>query len=97
LCYLDSGCSRYMSGDKGQFKKFEFTNGNSMTFGDRSITTIEGKIKVEIHCLPIFPNVLFVNDLKGNLLSISQFCDENHNVSFLRINTTSTIVLASGS
>jgi hypothetical protein len=21
--YLDSGCSRHMSGDKGQFKKFE--------------------------------------------------------------------------
>jgi hypothetical protein len=53
-----------MSGDKDQFKKFEFTNGDSVTFGDRSITTIEGKIKVEIHCLPIFPNVLFVNDLK---------------------------------
>jgi hypothetical protein len=46
-------------------------NGGSMIFGDGSIATIEGKRNVEIPSLPIFHNVLFVNDFKANLLSIS--------------------------
>jgi len=80
LLYLDSGCSRHMSWDKCQFKKFEFMNGGSMTFGDESITTIKGKRNVEIPSLPIFHNFLFVNGLKANPLTISQFCDENYSV-----------------
>jgi hypothetical protein len=55
-------------------------NGGLMTIRDRSIATIEDKGNVEISGLPIFHNVLFVNGLKANLLSISQFCDENHSV-----------------
>lgn len=51
-----------------------------MTFRDGIIATIEGKENVEILGLPIFSNVLFVNDLKANQLSINQFCDENHSV-----------------
>ena len=70
-------------------------NGISVIFGDVSIATIEGKENIEILDLSIFHNVLFVNDLKANLLSISQFHDENHSV--LRMNETSTIVLVSGS
>jgi hypothetical protein len=42
-----------------------------VTVRDECIATIEGKENVEIHGLPIFHNVLFVNDLKANLLSIS--------------------------
>jgi len=57
-------------------------NGISVTFEDGSITTIEGKGNVEIFSLPIFHNVLFVIGLRANLLSISQFCDENHSVQF---------------
>jgi hypothetical protein len=80
LWYLNSGCSRHICGDKGQFKKFKFMNGGLMTIRDRSIATIEDKGNIEISGLPIFHNVLFVNGLKANLLSISQFCDENHSV-----------------
>jgi hypothetical protein len=82
LWYSDSDCSRHMSIDKSWFKKFEFMNGDSVTFGDGSITTIKGKWNVEIPSLPIFHNILFVNGLKANLLSISQFCDKNHSVQF---------------
>jgi hypothetical protein len=57
-----------MLGDKDQFKKFEFMNGGSVTFG---VATIEGKWNVEIPSLPIFHNTLFVNGLKANLLTIS--------------------------
>jgi len=51
-----------------------------VTFEDRSITTIKGKRSIDILSLPIFHNVLFINGLKANLLSINQFCDENHSV-----------------
>jgi len=54
LWYLDSGCSRHMSRDKDQFKKFEFIKGCSVTFGDGSMTTIAGKRNVEIPGLPVY-------------------------------------------
>lgn len=71
LWYLDSGCSRHMSRDKYQYNIFEFMNGDLVTFGDESITTIKGKGNVEIPSLSIFHNVLFMNDLKANPLTIS--------------------------
>lgn len=84
LWYLDSGCSRHMTGDKGQFNKFKSSSGGSVTFKDRSITTIKGKRSIDILSLPTFHNVLFINGLKANLLSINQFCDENHSVQFFK-------------
>jgi len=49
---------------------------------DKSITIIEGKGNIDIPVLPTFHNVLFVNGLKADLRSISQFHNENHNVHF---------------
>jgi hypothetical protein len=49
---------------------------------DKSITIIEGKGNIDIHVLPTFHNVLFVNGLKADLRSISQFHNENHNMHF---------------
>ena len=34
--YLDSGCSRHMTGDKDQFVTLETKEGESVTFGDNS-------------------------------------------------------------
>jgi hypothetical protein len=45
-------------------------------------TTIKGNKSIDISSLPTFHTVLFVNDHKANLLSISQFCDENHSMQF---------------
>lgn len=42
-----------------------------MIFWDGSTTTIEGKESIDILGFPTFHNVLFVNDLKANLLSIN--------------------------
>jgi len=53
-----------------------------VTYEDGSITTIEGKWSIDIPYVLTFHNVLFINGLKANLLSISQFHDENHNVLF---------------
>ena len=36
LWYLDSGCSRHMTGDQSLFKVFESKKGGNVTFGDGS-------------------------------------------------------------
>ena len=36
LWYLDSGCSRHMTGDRYLFKVFESKKGSNVTFGDAS-------------------------------------------------------------
>ena len=43
LWYLDSGCSRHMTGDRYLFKVFESKKGGNVTFGDGSKSQIKGK------------------------------------------------------
>ena len=71
LWYLDSGCSRHITGDKSLFKTFEFKNGGNVTFGDGSKSQIKGKGIISLPGLPDITNVLYVEDLRVNLLSIS--------------------------
>ncbi|KAK8500261.1 hypothetical protein V6N12_029978 [Hibiscus sabdariffa] len=40
--YLDSGCSRHMTGDKSRFLEFKSKSGGVVTFGDNSKGNIEG-------------------------------------------------------
>lgn len=71
--YIDNGCSRHMTGDKSKFLTIISTNGGKVRFDDNSSAKIKGKgtpvlddgeTKVE--------NVLYVEGLKHNLLSVSQ-------------------------
>ena len=71
LWYLDSGCSRHMTGDRSLFKVFESKNGGNVTFGDESKSQIKGKGIISLPRLPNILNVLYVEGLKVNLLSIS--------------------------
>ncbi|KAL4364230.1 hypothetical protein GQ457_04G017140 [Hibiscus cannabinus] len=34
--YLDSGCSRHMTGDKSRFLELKYNSGGVVTFGDKS-------------------------------------------------------------
>ena len=43
LWYLDSGCLRYMTGDRSLFKVFESKKGGNVTFGNESKSQIRGK------------------------------------------------------
>ena len=43
LWYLDSGCSRHMTGNQSLFKVFESKKGGNVTFGDGSKSQIKGK------------------------------------------------------
>ena len=44
LWYLDSGCSRHITGDRSLFKVFESKKGGNVTFGDESKSKIRGKV-----------------------------------------------------
>ena len=82
LWYLDSGCSRHMTGDLSLFKVFESKKGGNVTFGDGSKSQIKGKGVISLPRLLDIANVLYVKGLKVNLLSISQICDQDFMVLF---------------
>ena len=80
--YLDSGCSRHMTGNKSLFTKLEKWKGGLVTFGDGNKGKIRGKGSVSIPDFPSLIEVLYVEGLNANLLSIGQFCDDLHEVKF---------------
>ena len=84
LWYLDRGCSRHMTGDKSLFKTLKEKVGDYVTFGDGSHAQVLGKGTIEIPGLPLLKDVLYIKGLKANLLSITQICDEDFLVQFLK-------------
>ena len=80
--YLDSGCSRHMTGDKDQFITLEMKEGGMVTFGDNGKGKIIGIGKIKIIPCTFIEDVLLVDKLKHNLLSISQLCDKGFKVIF---------------
>ncbi|KAK2975035.1 hypothetical protein RJ640_023932 [Escallonia rubra] len=78
---LDSGCSRHMTGNISLFTSIDLKEGGNITFGDNSQGRIKGKgtIGKEPHSIE---NVLYVEGLKHNLLSIIQFSDKGFKVIF---------------
>ncbi|CAN0838933.1 Retrovirus-related Pol polyprotein from transposon TNT 1-94 [Linum grandiflorum] len=80
--YLDSGCSHHMTGDDRLFSKLELHKGGKVTFGDNTKGRILGQGSIGKSPDPVFLNVLLVENLKHNLLSISQFCDSSNKVIF---------------
>ena len=71
LWYLDSSCSRYMTGDRSLFKVFKSKKGGNVTFDDKRKSQIKGMGIIFLPGLPDIANVLYVEGLKVNLLSIS--------------------------
>ncbi|KAK8578905.1 hypothetical protein V6N13_142162 [Hibiscus sabdariffa] len=71
-----------MTGDKSRFLELKPKSGGVVTFGDNSKGHIEGIGSIGNHSSILIENVLYVNGLKHNLLSISQLCDKGFNVLF---------------
>ncbi|CAL1362936.1 unnamed protein product [Linum trigynum] len=82
LWYLDSGCSHHMTGKQDIFSTLQFKRGGKVTFGDDSFGTIVGIGTIGQLPLPVIHDVLLVDGLKHNLLSISLLCNSGHNVIF---------------
>ena len=65
LWYLDSGCSRHMTGNKALFKTLFEGKIRTVTFGDGSKSVIKGIGTVDILRLPLFEDGWYVDGLKA--------------------------------
>ena len=84
LWYLDSDCSKHMTGNKALFKTLFEGKIGTITFGDGSKSVIKGIRTMDIPGLPVFEDVWYVDGLKANLLSINQICGNGLNVLFTK-------------
>ena len=82
LWYIESGCSRHMTGEKSNFLSLTASEGGSVAFGNGKSGTIVGIGKIGESLSHSIDNVYFVDGLKHNLLSVSQLCDKNNLVVF---------------
>ena len=73
-----------MAGNKALFKTLFEGKIGIVTFGDGSKSVIRGIGTVDIPGLPVFEDVWYIDELKANLLSISQICDNWLNVLFTK-------------
>ncbi|CAN1282367.1 Retrovirus-related Pol polyprotein from transposon TNT 1-94 [Linum perenne] len=71
-----------MTGDKRLFSLLDEFKGGKVIFGDNNKSRIMGKGTIGKQPEPVFHNVLFVPNLKHNLLSISQLCGVQNRVTF---------------
>ncbi|GJR55874.1 putative ribonuclease H-like domain-containing protein [Tanacetum coccineum] len=83
--YIDTqgklnGCSRHMTGNISYLSEYEPYNGGYVSFGHGGgMITNKGIIKTgKLE----FENVYFVKELKYNLFSVSQICDNKNSVPF---------------
>ncbi|XP_015959931.1 uncharacterized protein LOC107483827 [Arachis duranensis] len=85
MWYMDSGCSRHMTGKVTFFIKLDEYDGGFVTFGDNGNGKIVAKGKVGKNFSSFINDVLLVDGLKHNLLSISQLCDLSYEVIFRKL------------
>ncbi|GJR71785.1 ribonuclease H-like domain-containing protein [Tanacetum coccineum] len=78
---IDSGCSGSMTGDKDKLSDFKEFKGGYMAFGNDSKERSQEKETFKTSCID-FEKVSYVEELKFNLLFVSQICDKKHNVLF---------------
>ncbi|GJT05421.1 putative ribonuclease H-like domain-containing protein [Tanacetum coccineum] len=77
--FVDSGCSRHMTGNIAYLSDFKEFDGGYVAFGGGAYggrITGKGTLKTD------FEDVYFVNELKFNLFSVSQMCDKKNYVLF---------------
>nr|GFA93953.1 ribonuclease H-like domain-containing protein [Tanacetum cinerariifolium] len=78
--YWESGCSLHMADNISYLSDYEPFDGGYVSFGQGGCKII-GKRIIKTGKLE-FKNVYFVNDLKYNLFSVSQICDNKNSVMF---------------
>ncbi|XP_050918490.1 uncharacterized protein LOC127135908 [Lathyrus oleraceus] len=84
IWYLDSGCSKHMSGDINKFSNLVLKAKGYVTYGYNNKGRILGIEKVESPPFTSIEDVLYVEGLKKDLLSISQLCDKGFKIKFAK-------------
>ena len=80
--YLDSRCSRHMTGQESHFKSLKFKKGGEVAFGGDEKGKNIRVGDIDNTSSNSIENVLLVRGLKHNLLSISPLCDKGYKVNF---------------
>ncbi|GJS17257.1 hypothetical protein Tco_0411729 [Tanacetum coccineum] len=81
LWYLDSGCSKHMTGDRSQLTNFVNKFLGTVNFGNDHVAKILGYGDYHIGNVTI-SRVYYVEGLRHNLFSVGQFCNSNLEVVF---------------
>jgi hypothetical protein len=82
--HIDSGCSKHMMGDKSKFISLSESKLGNLTFGNDAPGKIKGKGMVSLsNGKGKSQDVLLVDGVKHNLLSVSQMCDKGCEVAFM--------------
>nr|GEV06343.1 hypothetical protein [Tanacetum cinerariifolium] len=81
LWYLDSGCSKHMTGDRSQLTNFVNKFLGTVKFGNDHVAKIMGYGDYKIGNVTI-SRVYFVEELGHNLFSVGQLCDSDLEVAF---------------
>nr|GFA54704.1 integrase, catalytic region, zinc finger, CCHC-type, peptidase aspartic, catalytic [Tanacetum cinerariifolium] len=81
LWYLDSGCSKHMTGDRSQLVNFVQKFFGMVKFGNDHVTKIMGYGDYQIGNVTI-SQVYYVEGLGHNLFFVGQFCDSDLEVAF---------------
>jgi hypothetical protein len=80
--YIDNGCSSHMTREQDKFISLKRKGGN-VSFGDDSSAKILREGVVELRRKNVKEkNVLLVEDLNHNLLSVSKMCDQGYTLLF---------------
>ncbi|XP_059669449.1 uncharacterized protein LOC132314627 [Cornus florida] len=81
--HFDSGSSNHVTNDRALFTTFEEdSDDRCVSFGDGGKGRIHGKGEIKFPGVGELKNVLYVEGSDGNLLSISQLCDDDFEVTF---------------
>ncbi|KAJ9562408.1 hypothetical protein OSB04_007568 [Centaurea solstitialis] len=81
MWYMDSGCSKHMTGRKELLANFKQKYGGNVRFGNKLSAPIMGYGDILHHKITI-NKVAYVEGLSHNLLSIGKFCDKKLEVNF---------------
>jgi hypothetical protein len=81
---LDSGFANHMSEERSMFQSYslKLDSNENIIFGDNSRGDVLGLGKVAITVEHLITNVLHVDSLSNNLLSVSQLCEIGYNYLF---------------
>ncbi|VFQ73309.1 unnamed protein product [Cuscuta campestris] len=82
--YLDSGCSRHMTGDASLLSNLIPYNGPRVTFGESNDFVLTKGLGNLVYKGLTIQAVSYVEGLNYNLLSISQFCDKGYSLEFCK-------------
>jgi len=80
--YLDSDCSRHMTEDTSMFIDFTRKERGFVSYGDNNQGKILGKGTVGNPSTTTIKDAMLVDELKHNLFSISQFCENGFTITF---------------